>query len=278
MPEDLDQIQKIADTVIQFFVNYSFQIIGGLIVLIVGFIVGNMLSKLVSKLCKKRNIDVTLERFFSSTTKLFVIVIFLIIALNKLGIEITPFVALLGASALGLSLAVQGPISNYGAGIVLIITRPFKIDDTLTILDERGPVSGLVRCIHLGYTELEAEDGEMITIPNRRVLGEILTNSYHFRVAEGVIGIEYGGDPEKAIAVIQKALSEIEEIDKDHTPEVGIQKFADSSINIGYRYWVGTAHFHKIQFKANMAVYKAFKEANIGIPFPQRDVRLYKAD
>jgi len=217
-----------------------------------------------------------LERFFSSTTKLFVIVLFLIIALNKLGIEIAPFVALLGASALGLSLAVQGPISNYGAGIVLIITRPFKLNDTLTILDKRGPVSGLVSCIHLGYTELESEDGEMITIPNRRVLGEILTNSHHFRVAEGVIGIEYGGDPEKAIAVIAKALSAIEYIDKDHLPEVGIKEFADSSINIGYRYWVGTSHFHRIQFKANMAVYKAFKEAHIGIPFPQRDVRLFK--
>ena len=278
MSEDLDQIQKIADTVIEFFVNYSFAIIGCLIVLIAGFIVGNMLSKLVSRICKKRNIDVTLEQFFSSSTKLLVIVIFLIIALNKLGIEIAPFVALLGASALGLSLAVQGPISNYGAGIVLIITRPFKVEDTLTILDERGPVSGVVSCIHLGYTELLAEDGEMITIPNRRVLGEILTNSFHFRVAEGVIGIEYDGDPEKAIAVIQQALSGIEDIDKDHLPEVGIQEFADSSINIAYRYWVGAAHFHKIQYKANMAVYKAFKEANIGIPFPQRDVRLYKED
>lgn len=278
MAEEIDQVQKIVDTVIEFFVNYSFQIVGGVIVLIVGFMFGNMLAKVVTKLCQKRGIDVTLERFFSSTTKLIIIALFLIIALNKLGIEIAPFVALLGASALGLSLAVQGPISNYGAGIVLIVTRPFKIDDTLTILDERGPVSGLVRYIHLGFTELEAEDGEMITIPNRRVLGEILTNSYHFRVAEGVIGIEYSGDPEQAIEVIQKALTGISTIDHKHEPEVGILEFADSSINIAYRYWVTTADFHKSQFEANMAVYKAFKTAGIGIPFPQRDVRLYKTD
>ena len=276
--EELDQIQKILDTVTEFFVNYSFQIVGGVIVLIIGFFFGNVFAKLVTKICKKRKVDLTLERFFASSTKLLIISIFVIIALNKLGIEIAPFVALLGASALGLSLAVQGPISNYGAGIVLIITRPFKVEDTLTILDERGPVSGLVRCIHLGYTELEAEDGEMITIPNRRVLGKILTNSYHFRVAEGVIGIEYSGDPEKAIEVIQTALSGVSKIDHNHKPEVGILEFADSSINIAYRYWVTTADFHKSQFEANLAVYKAFKAANIGIPFPQRDIRLYKTD
>lgn len=276
MNEEIDQLQKILDTVIEFFVNYSFQIIGGIIILIVGFIVGGMLGRVVTKICKKRNIDITLERFFAGVTKLLVVVIFVVIALNKLGIEIAPFVALLGAGALGLSLAVQGPISNYGAGIVLIITRPFTIDDTLTILDERGAVTGLVDGIHLGYTQLKAEDGELITIPNRRVLGEILSNSYECRVAEGVVGIEYEADPEVAIQAIQKALSETEGINRENEPEVGIEEFADSSINIGYRYWVPTADYHKAIYRANLAVFKALKAANIGIPFPQSDVRIVR--
>lgn len=278
MNEEIDQLQKILDTVIEFFVNYSFQIIGCIIILIAGFIVGGILARLVTKVCKKRGIDITLERFFSGVAKLLTIIIFLVIALNKLGIEIAPFVALLGASALGLSLAVQGPISNYGAGIVLIITRPFNVNDTLTVLDERGPVTGLVECIHLGYTELVAEDGEMITIPNRRILGEILTNSYAHRVVEGVVGIEYESDPNSAIKAVEDALSKVEGISSDHTPEVGIEEFADSSINIGYRYWVPTADYHKQMYQANLAVFNALKAAGIGIPFPQRDVRIVKED
>ena len=276
MNEEIDQIQKIIDIVIDFFVNYSFQIIGGLIILIVGFIVGGMLSRLVTKICQKRNIDITLERFFSGVTKMIVVVLFLVIALNKLGIEIAPFVALLGASALGLSLAVQGPVSNYGAGIVLIITRPFNVKDTLTVLDERGAVTGLVECIHLGYTELIAEDGEMITIPNRRILGEILTNSYAYRVVEGVVGIEYESDPSTAISAVEDALAKTEGISQDHKPEVGIEEFADSSINIGYRYWVPTAEYHTAMYAANLAVFNGLKAAGIGIPFPKRDVRIVK--
>ncbi|MCB1120426.1 MAG: mechanosensitive ion channel family protein [Verrucomicrobiae bacterium] len=276
MNEELDQLQNIVDLVIQFFVNYSFQIIGGVIILIVGFVVGGMLSRLVTKICQKRNIDLTLERFFSGVTRLIIVLLFLIIALKKLGIDIAPFVALMGAGALGLSLAVQGPISNYGAGIVLIITRPFNVNDTLTVLDERGPVTGLVQCIHLGFTELMAEDGEMITIPNRRILGEILTNSYKFRVVEGVVGIEYASSPEKAIEAIENALKETEGVDKDHSPEVGIEEFGDSSINIGYRFWVPTADYHKTMYRGNLAVFKALKAVGINIPFPQRDVRIYK--
>lgn len=276
MNEEIDQLQKILDTVIEFFVNYSFQIIGCILILIAGFIVGGMLGRIVTKVCKKRNIDVTLERFFAGVTKLLVIVIFMVITLNKLGIEIAPFVALIGASALGLSLAVQGPISNYGAGIVLIITRPFNVNNTITVMDERGAVTGLVECIHLGYTELKAEDGEMITIPNRRVLGEILTDSYAHRVVEGVVGIEYESDPETAIRAVEKALAATEGVSTENEPEVGIEEFADSFINIGYRYWVPTADYHKTLYRANLAVFNGLKAANIGIPFPQRDVRIVR--
>jgi small conductance mechanosensitive channel len=278
MIEEIDQLQNIADRIFEFFLNYSPQIIGGILILVLGMIVGNMLARVVTKVCKKRNIDVTLTGFFSGTTKLIVVIMFMVVALNKLGVEIAPFVALLGATALGLSLAVQGPISNYGAGIVLIITRPFNVDDTLMILDERGPITGLVRCIHLGFTELETENGEMVTIPNRRVLGEILTNSYKLRVVEGVVGIEYDGSPEQAISVIEKVLRETDGVDPEKEPEVGIESFADSSVNIGYRFWVASEHYHKVLYKANLVVFNALKENNISIPFPQRDVRIYKED
>jgi len=270
MTEELDQLQKIIDTVIEFFVNYSFQIIGGIIILCAGFIVANILAKTTTRICQKRDVDITLERFFSSCVKLLTIIIFTIIALNKIGIAITPFVALLGASALGLSLAVQGPISNYGAGIVLIITRPFKVGDTLNVQDQ----SGIVQGIHLGYTQLETEDGEEVTIPNRKILGEVLSNSFQYKVVEGVVGIEYRANPEQAISVIQQALNTVEEITDKPAAQVGIEEFGDSSVNIGYRFWVATAQYHPTKSKANLAAFQALKAADISIPFPQREVRM----
>lgn len=195
---------------------------------------------------------------------------FSVVAVNKLGIEMTPFIALLGASAFGLSLAVQGPVSNYGAGIVLIITRPFKVDDTLTIHD----ITGLVKSINLGNTQLETEDGQEVTIPNRNVLGEIFTNSFNLMVVEGVVGVEYSGDPEQAIEAIQTALATIDDISQKPAPQVGIQEFGDSSINIGYRYWIPTSNYYRLLYAANLAVFKELKNAGITIPFPQREVRM----
>ncbi|MFT4901498.1 MAG: small conductance mechanosensitive channel [Lentimonas sp.] len=147
------------------------------------------------------------------------------------GIEITPFVALLGASAFGLSLAVQGPISNYGAGIVLIITRPFKVGDTLTL----NQLTGLVDSVNLGNTQLLNEDGERITIPNRQVLGEVFTNSYEYTLLALEVGIDYAADPEEAIACIRAAIVSVESVRSDRPAVIGIDAFGDSSINIAYR-------------------------------------------
>ncbi len=226
------------------------------------------------KVCEKRQIDVTLARFFAGFTRLVIIAFAGIMALSKAGIEITPFIALLGASAFGLSLAVQGPISNYGAGIVLIITRPFKVGDTLSVSSQ----TGVVQHINLGSTRLENEDGEIITIPNRKVLGEIFINSQEFRVVEAVVGIEYAADPEKAIACITAAIQRVTDIAPGREPDVGIDEFADSAINIGYRAWVSTKVYHKTRYKINLAVYHALREAQINIPFPQRDVHLIPRD
>ncbi|MEN8661544.1 MAG: mechanosensitive ion channel family protein, partial [Lentimonas sp.] len=181
---------------------------------------------------------------------------------------------LLGASAFGLSLAVQGPISNYGAGIVLIITRPFVVGDTLTLND----LCGTVDSVNLGNTQLINEDEECMTIPNRKVLGEIFTNSYKYKVVEAVVGIDYGADPQEAIDCISTAVKTIENIAAEREPNVGIEDFGDSSINIGYRVWVPTNAYHRTRYKINMAVFRALEEAKINIPFPQRDVHLIQKE
>ncbi|WP_321371979.1 mechanosensitive ion channel family protein [uncultured Desulfuromusa sp.] len=270
--QEMKTIQKIIDVVTEFVINYSFQIVGALIILLIGLKLSGWLSRLVLRLCDKRNIDVTLSRFFASSTKILVMMFVIIIAIAKFGISIAPFIAALGAVAFGSSLAIQGPLSNYGSGLTLILTRPFVVGNTITVQD----VSGVVEEIRLAATVLTTEDGEELTIPNKLIVGEILRNSFENKIIETSVGISYEDDPEQAIEVLQQVLGQFPEICKDPAPQVGIEAFADSSINIGMRYWVPTKQYFNILYKVNLAIHKALAEADITIPFPQQDIHIKK--
>lgn len=270
MDEEIQQLNEWKDQLILLAAEKGAQFVAAILIVIIGFWLGKSIAALILRVCEKRSIDITLARFFAGFSKLLIVAFAGIMALGKLNIEITPFIALLGASAFGLSLAVQGPISNYGAGVVLIVTRPFKVGDTLTL----SGLTGFVDVVNLGTTQLINEDEERITIPNRKVLGEIFTNSNVYKVVEAEVGIAYSSDPEEAIRVIAEAVQQIQGIASERVPDVGIESFGDSSINIGYRVWVPTASYHRTRYALNMAVYKALQSANITIPFPQRDVHL----
>ena len=138
MEEELQQLESLKEQLLVYLATNGTRLVIAILIVVVGFWAGKSLSGLILKICDKRKIDPTLARFFAGFTKLLVIAFAFIMGLSKAGIEITPFVALLGASAFGLSLAVQGPISNYGAGIVLIITRPFTVGDTLSVSGQVG--------------------------------------------------------------------------------------------------------------------------------------------
>ena len=269
MQEEMQQIQAIYNTIVEFFVNYSFQLVGALIVLVIGMFVASRVAHTVLKLCEKKELDITLSRFIASFAKIVIIVGVSIIALGKIGISVTPFVAAIGALSLGAGLAVQGLLANYGAGFNIIITRPFVVGDTITV---QG-VTGLVDEVHLAYTVLKDEDDVLITIPNRHVVGEILHNSASNKLAETVIGVSYESDPEKVMVVLHEALKQ-QGVTEARTPLIGIDNFGDSSINFGVRFWIPTDRFHEIRFKVNNAIFKALSAEGIQIPFPQSEVRL----
>ena len=184
-----------------------------------------------------------------------------------------PLIAALGAMAFGASFALQGPLSNYGAGLVIIMTRPFVVGNTILI----DGINGVVEEVTLATTILSTEDGEKITIPNKQIVGEVLTNSFENKVVEASIGISYDDDPEKAIAIISGILSSDPKIPTDPFPRIGIEEYADSSINIGMRYWVPTKEYYETLYAVNLSIYKKFKEARITIPYPQRDVHMVSA-
>ncbi len=268
--QQLDLVQQVYELVVNFMVAYSFRLVGALLVIIVGVLVARWVGRIVLRAQERHDVDVTLRQFIASTVRITVIALFAIIAMNQLGVSITPLIAAIGGLAVGVSFALQGPVANYGAGLVIIITRMYRVGDTVTI---QG-CAGLVEDISLATTVLLTEDGERIVIPNKQITGEIHTNSYSNRVVEGRVGIAYSEDPERAIGVIADALDAVDGVSSEVSPQIGIAGFGESSIDLDYRYWVPTNRYFGIMHEANMAVYQALKREGVTIPFPQREVRL----
>jgi small conductance mechanosensitive channel len=181
-------------------------------------------------------------------------------------------VAAVGAVFLTAGLALQGTVANFAAGISLVITRPFKLGDTILV----NKVYGVVEEIKLGYTTLRTEDEELITIPNKNMIGEVIVNSFDYRIVETSVGISYNDDAEKAIELIKRVIDAFENLSGENKAIVGIQKFGDNAVEIGMRYWVPTRSYFKTQYEVNMAVYKALNEAKVSIPYPQREIHIHE--
>ena len=133
MPQELVGLQQVGQLAVNFLVAYAFQIAGAIIILIAGVVVAKWLARVLLRTQEKRNVDITLRQFIASTARLLVLGLLVIVALGKLGISMTPLIAALGGLAVGASFAIQGPVSNYGAGLIIILTRMFKVGDTITV-------------------------------------------------------------------------------------------------------------------------------------------------
>lgn len=270
MEQELEQITELYNMIVTYLVTYSFQILGAIIILIVGVIISRRVSDWIYALCQRKNLDVTLSRFFASCSRIAIVTSAVVIALPKLGIQITPFIAAIGALSLGAGLAIQGLLSNYGAGLSIILTRPFVVGDTIRV---QG-VWGVVKEVHLAYTILTNEDDEIITIPNRHIIGEIIHNSQADTILELSVGVAYGSDTDLLIGKLKERLSAVQGLSKERDIQLGIASFADSAIELGIRCWVRTEQFYELKFQCNQIVHDVIKELGIQIPFPQREVRM----
>ncbi len=268
--QELQQINNLYQIVMEFLVTYSFQLVGAVFVLLIGLFIAGKIGRGVQRLCESKNIDVTLSRFIGSTVRIILVMMVAIIALGKIGISVTPFVAAVGALTFGVSLAAQGLISNYGAGVNIIIGRPFIVGDTINVCG----VGGVVKEVTLGYTRLINEDQVTITIPNKHIIGEILHNSKEKTIVESEVGVAYGSDMDTVINTIRKAIAETEGLGEESIAQVGIEAFADSSVNIAYRYLVATDKLYTLKFAVNKNIFSALQQAGISIPFPQRELTL----
>lgn len=240
MEEELQSVSRFYDIAMEFIANYSFQLLGAIIIFLIGIFVSRYVYKIIARILKTK-IDEILSDFIANFVRFMIIIMVGIMALGKLGISIGPFVAAIGALSLTAGLALQGSVANFAAGVVLVITKPFKIGDTITIND----VYGEVEEIKLAYTVLENEDKEQITVPNKYMIGDVLVNSFENRIVEGGVGIAYDSDVPKDIELIKEVVSTCKDISSEQEAIVGVENFGDSSIDIAYRYWVPTKSFSR---------------------------------
>lgn len=261
MEENLKDVSKIVDTLIEFGIEYGFQIAGAIVVLIIGLKVSSWAGRRVSRLCEGKGIDITLSRFIGNVVKIVLVMSVIIITLGNFGITIAPFIALAGASAFGATMALQGPLSNYGAGLSIILSRPFVVGDTINV---QG-VSGVVHEITLAQTNLYGEDNEKITVPNKEVVGQVIVNSKQRRVVQTKVLIADESKAVDAIDVISKALDNQQEYLGESKPLVGIHDFTYGGVVIGVRYWVQSEKYFASRYAANRAIFDSLRAAGIDL-------------
>ncbi|MBQ4831944.1 mechanosensitive ion channel family protein [Pseudoalteromonas sp. MMG010] len=269
---EIEQFEKYYTMLTEYLVTYSMQIVGAIFILCIGLWIAKKISNIVANLMQRHNVDITLTNFISNVVKVLLIVMVVIIALGKIGISVTPFVAAIGAASLGAGLALQGMLSNYGAGLAIIATRPFVVGDTIEVKN----VSGQVKTIELGHTVLINEEKVEITIPNKHIVGEILHNSFSYSLVKGEIDVAYSACTDTAIRLIEEQISNHELVASSPHAQIGIEKFAESGVTISYRYWVPTTKIIETKLAINSLVYKALNQADIAIPFPQRVITINK--
>jgi len=242
----------------------------------IGKMVVGMIVRGMRKVMQKQEIDKTLETFVSNLVRMVLMVIVVIAAISQLGIETTSFIAIFGAAGLAVGLALQGSLSNFAAGVLIVLFRPYRVGDFI----EGAGIAGVVEQVQILTTVLRAGDNKRIIVPNGQIMDSIITNysANETRRVDMVVGVSYGDDLDKVRSVLEELVAAEERILDDPACTIAVSELADSSVNFVVRPWVQTADYWGVKFDMTEAIKKRFDKEGISIPFPQRDVHLYKAD
>jgi len=271
----LGSYDGILETVQELGVKYGMKAIGAIAILIIGMWVAKLIKRVIVKLMLRHNkIDNTLVTFVSSLVYVFLQLCVIIAALETLDVKTTSFIAVLGAAGLAVGLALQGSLSNFASGVLMIIFKPFRIGQVV----DAGGVVGTVRDIGIFTTVIDTLDNRMTIVPNAKVMSDNITNysANDKRRVDLRAGISYGDDIDKARAAIQAALAEVPGILESPAPDIFVSEMADSSVNFSVRPWCRPSDYWAVYFGVTEAIKKRFDADDVTIPFPQRDVHLYE--
>ena len=269
-------MEETVDTIISYVTLYGIKILLAIVIFYVGKMVAKWLSNMTTKVMQKKEVDTALVHFVSALVYYAILIFAVIAALGQIGIQTASFVAVIGAAGLAVGLALQGSLSNFAAGVLILLFRPFKIGDFIEAAGE----AGVVEKILIFTTELKTGDNKKVIIPNAAVTGGSITNysANDTRRVDLVMGIGYEDDIDKAKAILNDVVNADSRVLKDPAPTIAVVELADSSVNFVVRPWVATSDYWGVYFDLTEAVKKRFDAEGISIPFPQQDVHLHTVE
>lgn len=241
-------------------------------IFIVGFWLAKVVAKTVERILNKRESDPSLTSFLSSLTRAVIKILVVITAITQLGVEMTSFVAILGAAGLAIGMAFSGTLSNFAGGVMILFFKPFKYGDYVNVQGEEGFVDQIL----IFNTILKTVDNKVIILANGAVANDTIINftKSDKRRVDWHFGIAYGDDLKVAKELLKKFIDEDKRILNDPVPFIGLGELADSSVNIAVKVWVKTDDYWDVFYAMNERVYNEFGDAGLHIPFPQMDVHL----
>jgi small conductance mechanosensitive channel len=265
---------KVAEMLTEKLVDYGPRLLGAIIVLIVGISLVNRISSQLKKILTKREVDPSLVPFLGSLVGVTLKIVLFIMVATMIGVQTTSLLALVGSAGLAVGLALQGSLSNLAGGVLILILKPFRVDQ---FIEARGRM-GTVKEIQLFYTIIETPQGQVITLPNGGLTNDVIVNfsKKPNRRMDLTFGISYTDDIDKARSIILEVIESDDRILKDPAPAIFVSNLGDSSVDFSVRVWAEQANAWPVHFAMIENVKKAFDKKGISIPFPQRDVHLFQ--
>ncbi len=263
---------NILDTLTIWVTQYSVKLLAAILIFIVGRWISRRLSKLLGRLLEKNKVDVTLIRFAENLIYYALIVVVIIAAIGQLGINTTSFLTIVGAAGLAVGLALKDSLSNFAAGVMLILFRPFRVGDYV----EAGGANGTVKGITMFNTVLHTPDNQVRIVPNGMITSNVITNvtANDTRRVDLVIGISYDDEISKAKEVLDGIINAEKRILADPAPQIAVSELADSSVNLVVRPWVKSGDYWSVYFDLTEKIKVTFDKEGISIPYPQQDVHI----
>ena len=264
----------IVEKVIDGLALYGMKIIAAVLILVVGLWVAKKVKNCFVSTLQKREVDPTLVGFFASLIHGALVIFIVIAAIGKLGVQTTSFVAVIGAAGLAVGLALQGSLSNFAAGVLLILFKPFKAGDFV----KAGGEAGVIVEVGILTTEMKPPDNIQIIMPNSSIMGGSITNvsAHPTRRVDMTVGVGYGDDLNKAKKIMEDLLAADERVLKDPAVTIAVANLGDSSVDFVVRPWVKSADYWAVKFDFTKAVKEKFDAEGISIPFPQRDIHVFQ--
>ncbi len=270
MNDQLATIDQAKGTLLDLAVRFGPKLLVAILILIAGFVVSRWVARWFARALSRIELEPPVRILLMRVVRLLVLLLFVIMALQNLGVELLPLLAGLSVAGAAVALATQGVLSNVAAGLTIIFTKPFRVGQYVQIVG----VEGQVESITLFSTTLSHTDRSLIVIPNRKVVGEILHNYGRIRQLDVAVGVAYDTDLNSALAAIQEILRNNPRVLKDPAPFIQTTQLGNSAVMVAVKPWVSVADFGDATGEVNKAIVESFRGRGIVIPYPQHEVRL----